>query len=129
MLKMKRKKPIVLYKGHIFTVECAIKENGNSESEVFFESLDDSNKAKIVRIIKRFADIGKIFNNEQFRKVEGPIWEFKNYQTRVLMYHCPNHCIALTHGFIKKGPKIPKKEIDRANQIKREYDSTRKGWK
>ena len=93
--------------------------------DIFIASLGDVDKAKIFKIIKRFANFGVIYNKEQFRKVEGHIWEFKNYQTRILMYHCDRHCIALTHGFIKKGNRISKREIDKANQIMGEYNSVR----
>jgi phage-related protein len=122
-------KRIVFYKGHYFTVECAIRKNGISESQGFLDGLDRSLRAKIVRIIKRHADFGRIRNKEHFRKVEGDIWEYKEFQRRILMYHCgPGH-IALTHGFEKKGNKTPRNQIDRANQIMIEYNRIRKGFK
>lgn len=122
-----RKNKIILYKGQRHFVECAIRANGKSDSKDFLDSLGRLELAKILRVIKRFADFAVIHSKEQFRKVEGPIWEFKNYQTRILMYHCDRQCIALTHGFFKKGGKIPKKEIDKANQIMGEYNSVRGG--
>jgi phage-related protein len=100
-----------------------------SENKAFLDSLDTSQRAKIVKIIKRYADFGYIRNKEQFKKVEGCLWEFKEYQTRILMYHCSTRGrIALTHGFVKKKDKVPRNQIDRATEIKNEYDSIRKGW-
>jgi phage-related protein len=125
---MKRNEPIILLNGQYFVVECAIRENQKSESEAFIDSLDNLEKAKILRIVKRYADFGRIYNKQQFRKVEGPLFEFKNYQTRILMYHCAKGCIALTHGFFKKSPKIPKNEIEKGKKIKEEYDEIRRGW-
>jgi phage-related protein len=90
--------------------------------------LDVKLKAKIISIIKRFSDSGKIFNQKQFRKVEGRLFEFKYYQTRVIMYHCARGCIALTNGFSKKTKKTQKEEIERANRIMAEYDEIRKGF-
>lgn len=122
-----RKKKITLYKGQYFFVECAIRTNGNSESKDFLDSLDNSQRAKILKVINRYADFGKIFNKEKFKKVGGSIFEFKDFQTRILMYQCDRRCIVLTHGFIKKGGRTPKKEIDKANQIMGEYNSVRGG--
>lgn len=109
----------------MFTVECAIRKNGSSESENFLGSMTVADKAKIMRIIKRLANKGKIFNIQQFNKLDKKIFEFKHYQTRILMYYCPNYRFALTHGFYKKGKKAPKVEIKRANQIMNEYDKIR----
>ena len=120
--------PILLYKGQRFVVECAVQKNGASESKQFIESLDKGIRAKIISIIKRFSDFGFITNREQFKKVDGKIWEFKHYQTRVLMYHCAKGCIALTHGFFKKTNKIPRIEIERANRIMEEYNEIREGF-
>ena len=123
------REPIILYKGQRLVVEYAIRSNDNSESKGFIDSLDTLSKAKIIRIIKRYADFGGIRNSEQFRKVEGNIWEFKSFQLRILMYNCVPGCIALTHGYIKKGKRIPRKQIDRAYKIMHEYDEIRKGFK
>lgn len=119
-------KPIILYTGQEFVVEFAIQLSGISDSYNFFQDLERKKKARILRVIKRYADFGKINNREQFRKVEGDLWEFKNYQTRIIMYHCTRGVIALTNGFIKKGDRIPPAEISRANRIKQEYDIKRK---
>lgn len=126
---MKLRKPIIFFRGQKFIVECAIREDGSSDSKAFLDSMDIKKRAKIVKLIERFADFGVIHNKEQFKKVEGKIWEFKHFQTRILMYHCAIQCIALTTGFFKKGNKIPKTKIDRANQIMNEYNKIREGMK
>ena len=117
---------IILYRGAKYTVECAVQMNGTSPSLDFLNSLSVEKKVKILRIIKRFADIGAITNEQLFKKVEGGLWEFKNYQTRFMMYHCGSGAIALTHGFTKKSQKTDKKEIKRANKIIQEYETIRK---
>ncbi len=85
-------------------------------------------QTKILRIINRYADFGKISNKQLFHKVEGDIWEFKNFQVRILMYHSENRIIVLTHGFKKKKDKIPPKEIVRSNNIMEEYERVKGGW-
>ena len=127
---MQKKRPIILYEGQKFRVECAIRKNGTCESKEFLDSLDNSNRVKIIKIIKHFAQRGLISNREKFKKVEGTnFWEFKEFQLRILMYYCATRSVvALTHGFRKKGDRIPKPMIERAEQIKAEYDEIREGW-
>ena len=124
---MKPKRPIILYEGEKFTIECAIRKGGSSESQDFLDSMSIADKAKIIKVIKRLANVGRIINTEQFKKVEGKIWEFKYYQTRIFMYYCARQRVVLTNGFYKKGDKIPKEEIKRANQIMNEYNEIKGG--
>ena len=125
---MIKKKPIILLKGPCFVVECAIRENGKCDSKTFLDSLDVAPRTKILRIIKRYADYGIIHNKTKLKKLEGRIWEFKEFQTRIYWYHCAPERIALTHGFIKKKRKIPKEQLDKAIKISEIYDEIRKGW-
>ena len=116
--------------GERVVVECVIRANGNSPSKDFLDSLNNKDRPKIMRIIKRYANFRVIFNKEQFKKVEGTdFFEFKSFQIRLLMYHCSLGRIALTHGFKKKGDRIPRSEIKRAYRIKEEYDLIRRGWR
>jgi phage-related protein len=124
------KHPTIYLIGEQFTVECAICLNGGCPSKEFLDSLDNANRAKIIKIITKFARDGKIWNKEQFKKIEGTdFWEFKSFQVRILMYHCSRGVIALTHGFKKKGDKIPEGQMERTRRIKEEYDSIRRGMK
>ncbi|MEW6669772.1 MAG: type II toxin-antitoxin system RelE/ParE family toxin [Thermodesulfobacteriota bacterium] len=108
-------------------MECAkTREQDTTPIQEFLASLNNKNKAKIISIISRYAEFGKISNREQFKKVDAVFWEFKSFQIRVFMYHCERGCIALTHGFIKKGDKIPPAEIVRAYKIKELYDEIRR---
>ena len=126
---IEKKSKKILYQGAKFTVEYAIQNNGSYEAEEFIDSLSIPDRTKIIRIIKYFAETARIFNDEKFKKIEGDIWEFKNYQTRVFMYHCATGCIALTNGVIKKSKKTPETDKERAIRIKEEYTIIRKGLK
>ena len=122
-------RPIIIFKGIQFVVEGAVSANGECESKNFLDALGETERAKIFKIIKRLANFGVIQNREQFKKVEGEIWEFKEFQRRILMYYLPNRRIVLTHGFIKKIDKIPRAEIVRANTIRHEYNQIRERMK
>ena len=86
----------------------------------FIEGLDDSDQRKLDTLFRRLAETGKIFNREQFKLVNGQIFEFKRYQVRVGCFQIENRWL-LTHGFIKKQHKWPKAELTRADRIRAEH--------
>ena len=61
----------VLYRGKFHTVELAVTANGRCPGKKFLDSLSKVDREKILRIIKRLADEGKVANREQFKKIEG----------------------------------------------------------
>jgi phage-related protein len=124
---MSVKSPIILFEGAYFIVECAIRANGSSPSKKFIEELSLKDKGKILRIIKRYANFGKIVNREQFKKIEKGLWEFKNFQIRILMYHAVSRTVVLTHGIKKKKSRIGQIEIDKAYRIMEEYEKNKGG--
>jgi phage-related protein len=64
-----------------------------------------------------------------FKKLQGEIWEFRSQyltnQYRLLAFWDktdPNQTLVwVTHGFIKKVGKVPQREINKAEKIRREY--------
>jgi len=68
---------IILYEGKFFTVEYAIDSNGVSLSKKFIESLEIGYRAKIIALIKRYANHRRIQSRQQFKKLVDHIWEFK----------------------------------------------------
>jgi phage-related protein len=118
---MKPREPIIFYRGRKFVVECAIRRNGKSESAEFLDGLDKVYRTKLIKIIRKFAEIGHIHNPEQFKKVEGRIYEFKEFQRRIFAFFNGAGCIVLTHGSIKKSNKAARKDITRANEIADEH--------
>lgn len=86
----------------------------------FIESLKDKERAKLSVLFERMADAGRIWNREQFKKVEGDIFEFKRFQIRVGCFQ-EGSTWFLTHGFRKKRDKWQKRELERANRIRNEH--------
>jgi phage-related protein len=67
-------------------------------------------------------------DNELFKKLENSnIWEFRtlyngiSYRLFSFWDTNKNSLVIATHGIIKKTQKTPKKEIDKAENIRREY--------
>jgi len=113
----------VLYKGQFYKVELAITANGRCPGNKFLDSLSKLDREKILRIIKRLANEGKVVNREQFKKIEGTdFYEFKNSQIRMPCYFHADRRVIITHGFIKKGDSIEPEQIDRMKRIRDEYE-------
>ena len=94
--------------GKFFKIQAII-ENDRCYFKEFYDGLNESDKKKILALLKRIAEEGPINNEEKFKKLEGDVWEFKSYQIRVLCGFSPGKVVLLTHGFIKKKQKTPKK--------------------
>jgi hypothetical protein len=113
-------RPDVVVRGTARTIAYAVCSDGSMPAKEFVEGLDDSDQRKLDTLFRRLADTGKIFNREQFKLVEGEIFEFKRHQVRVGCFQIETRWL-LTHGFVKKRDKWPKAELERANRIRSEH--------
>lgn len=95
------------------------------EAIEFLSSLDDKVKSKIAY------NIGKsmyFIDKELFKKLENSeIWEFRtlynkqSYRLFAFWDSDENKLVIATHGIVKKTQKTPKKEIEKAEAIRRKY--------
>jgi phage-related protein len=91
----------------------------------FINGLEGSSREKLWAILKRIAEHGHPRNIEKFRALGDGIFEIKSYQVRIHCFFEKGRMIILTHGFIKKSPKTPLSEIERAKRLRDVY----KRWK
>lgn len=92
----------------------------------FLENLDEKARKKIYYNL----DKAKLVNDPKlFKKLTDDIWEFRT-KFRGLQYRLfafwdkrkkTETLVISTHGIIKKTDKVPKEEIEKAKQIKKEY--------
>ena len=86
----------------------------------FIEGLSERDQRKILALFRRMADKGNVPNTEQFKLVEGKIFEFKKQQIRVFCFRKDDRWL-LTNGYKKKRDKLDRSEIDRAQRVMREH--------
>ncbi len=110
----------VLVRGTLRTIEFAVCTSGDSPAREFLDNLDEADQRRLDVLFRRMAETGKIFNLEQFKQVDGKIYEFKRFQIRLGCFQIGSRWL-LTHGFIKKSPKWPMKELERAERIMEEH--------
>lgn len=96
------------------------------EAKDFIDKLPDAVSYQIYYNIKRVA--GGERNRELFKKLENTeIWEFRTlyYKTAYRLFafwdNDEETLVIATHGIIKKTQKTPKKEIAKAEAIRKEY--------
>jgi Phage derived protein Gp49-like (DUF891) len=113
----------VLHRGNFYTIELALTANGRCPGKKFMDGLSKPDREKILRIVRRLANEGKVTNRQQFKKIEGEeFFEFKNFQIRMPCYFHTDGRVIITHGFIKKGDSIEPEQIDRMKRIRDEYE-------
>jgi phage-related protein len=97
----------------------------------FIASLDKKSSSKVFYNI----DLAEQTNDTKiFKKLQGEIWEFRSKylgnQLRLLAFwdksNNKNTLVIATHGFIKKTGKVPKNEIQKAENIRSEYFASKK---
>lgn len=73
-------------------------------------------------------DTGKIWNERKFKHLTetDQIFEFKVEADRILCFFFVGRRLILTHGFRKSGDKTPKREIDRAEACKKDFEGRMK---
>ena len=96
------------------------------EANEFLGGLDKKSVAKVIYNI----DLAEQTNDPRlFKKLQEEIWEFRTRyagkQIRLLAFWDKTDnketLVIATHGFIKKVEKVPAKEIERAENLRKKY--------
>lgn len=103
------------------------------EARLFLERIQPEAMKKIIFNIDRVS--GGEINGELFKTLEGSeIWEFRTLYNK-LAYRLfafwdtyDGVFVIATHGIIKKTQNTPRKEIRKAEAVRKEYFKNRKRW-
>ena len=108
-----------------FEVEFYEKENGDQPAKEFVLGLDAKMRAKMVSTITILADNGIELREPYSKHLSEGIFELRakvgSDITRVLYFFYVDKHIILTNGFIKKTPKTPQSELDKAKKYRKDY--------
>lgn len=102
--------------------------NGHNEFEEFYNSLPVKDRNKLRATIEMIEEAGiqAAIQLEWIKKLNSEINEIRSKVSsniqRALYFHVKNNQYIITHGFTKKTQKTPIKEIERAKQIKYEFE-------
>lgn len=107
----------VAHDGVCLTIVFALLQDGTSPALEFFEGLEDSDQAGLLKLFQLLGNFGKISSDQKFKKVDAEIWEFKKFQIRMPCAYARGGLVIVSHGFIKKGDKMPPTQLQRARDI------------
>ena len=118
----------LVYDGAALSIEFFVISNGVVPAEEWLEQLPLAIQQKFAALFARMGDTGKIWNERKFKHLAetDQIFEFKVEVNRILCFFFVGRKLILTHGFRKTGDKTPKREIERAEMYKQEFEERRK---
>ncbi len=114
-------KEYVIYSGGKFVIEWFYDNNGKSDVLDFFEALDSVQKQKILHLVKRMGDAGKISDKTKFRNEGEKIYAFKPQPDRFLCFFFEGGKVIVTNAFVKRQDKLPTNQKNRALQRMKSY--------
>jgi phage-related protein len=90
----------------------------------FYNSLNQKNKEKVDYVLQILISVEKV-SSKFFKHLEDGIYEIRVEWSgniyRIFSFFDDNKLVILLHGFQKKTQKTPRKEIDRAKKLRRDY--------
>jgi phage-related protein len=115
-------KEYIAYKGFQYQIEWFFSENRESQALEYFNELEQGQRIKLLYLLKRMGDIGKINDKTKFMNEGDHIFEFKPQPDRFLCFFEKHGKIIITNAFCKKQQKLPKAEKERALAYKYNYE-------
>jgi phage-related protein len=106
-------------------------DTGKSPVRVFLDSLSAKYAQKVTWVLSLIEELDYI-PKQYFKKLisTDDLWEVRvqsgNNSLRLLGFFDSNQFVVLCHGFVKKTQKTPRKEIQIAEQRKKDYFRRRK---
>ncbi len=114
-------KEYIVYKGDFYTIEWYFSKDGKSQAFEYFQKLNKDQQKKLLYLIKRIGDFGKISDKTKFINENDGIYAFKPQPDRFLSFFTSGKKIIITNAFAKKTQKIPKNEKELALKSKNDY--------
>jgi phage-related protein len=114
----------LVYDGAVLKIESYVTASGTAPAEEWLEQLPLAAQQKFAALFARMGDTGKIWNERKFKHLTetDQIFEFKADTDRILCFFFVGRRLILTHGFRKAGNKTPKREINRAESCKEDFE-------
>ena len=128
-MKRPREEDYVFYRGEKFQIEFYFTERAELPAKEYFDSLEHPVKIKLLALAKYLAENGKLFDETKFRLVDkrGKIYEFKPKEERFFNFFFGGKKIIITNAYRKKGQKLNSQELEKAINLKKDYESRVKG--
>ena len=101
--------------------------SGRQPAKDYVKSLDRKLRSKTMRSIEFLCAKGHLIGEPESKHLEDGIFELRttmgNNTSRILFFFCVGDRVVLTHGFIKKTQRTPRREIARAKRYRADYQA------
>jgi phage-related protein len=122
-------KSCVIYSGQKFILEWYYDKNGKSVAYDYFMESSEELQDKMLVLVKKMGDFGKIYDIKKFRNEGDGIYAFKPQPDRYLSFFTDGKKIIVTNGFRKKTEKLPENEKKLAIKYRQDYMERKTGGK
>jgi phage-related protein len=122
-------KSCVIYRGQKFILEWYYDKNGKSVAYDYFMESSEELQDKLLILVKKMGDFGKIYDITKFRNEGDGIYAFKPQPDRYLSFFTDGKKMIVTNGFKKKTEKVPENEKKLAIKCRQDYLERKTGGK
>lgn len=106
-------------------VEEHTKSNGESPFGTWFRTLTGRNRDEAVTLLVALREHGNMLRFPRSKKVEENLFELRSgHQVRIFYTFKPGRRIVLLDGIVKKSDEIPRDDLKRVRQYKREVEGS-----
>ena len=120
---------LLLVSKGFYTVYAVAKSREHCELLEFLGGVDQTlqkDSDRMLALLGRVAMEGPPRNTEISHQIKGKLFEFIQGRLRVLWFYDERRLIICTGGFVKKGRKTPRREIDHAFRLMDDYFEDKK---
>ena len=111
----------IAYAGQIFQIEWYYTAKGKSQALEYAGGMPKKDIAKLIHLLERMGDHGRIHDKTKFRNEGDKIYAFKPQPHRFLCFFTEGKKIIITNAFWKKQDKLPKSEKEQAIKCMADY--------
>lgn len=109
------------YVGSKLTIECMSRASGACPAGEFLDGLPARARSKLAVVFERLGDAGILRNKTRFKKIDGGIFAIRSDHVRLFCFFTDDRRLVLLHGIKKKGPRLRKKDIEKAKRMRKEF--------
>jgi phage-related protein len=107
-----------------WTIEEYTRPDGESPFQTFFNGLTGRHLDDAVALLLALREHGNMLRPPRSKQVENNLFELRGYQVRIFYIFRPGRRMVLLDGIIKKTNEIPKQDLKRVRQFKREVEGS-----
>ncbi len=120
----------MIYNSQEYKVKFYVNTNGTVPVREYIDGLTDKEKAKVLKYIEFLREREGVLDEPYAKHIEGKIRElrvdFGKNRHRIFYFTFINKNIILLHAFLKKTPKTPITEIEKAKKYSRQVLDNKK---